>query len=174
MKIYQAPWGKTLKVLSLVMVLLAVAMLFGASFLPGGTLGWRIGTRFGLAAVVLACLPFMVLGYEITADAILIRRPLWKTRLELKGLISAVAVPNAMEKCLRTCGNGGMFSFTGWFWNNSLGTFSAYVTDHERTVVLRFEKRTVVVSPDRPEDFVRELTALDTATGDRRHGVDAP
>ena len=159
MKIYQAPWCKTLKVVSSLLVLLAVGMMFGASFLPAGTLGWRIGTRFGLAAVVLGSLPFMVLGYEITADSIFIRRPLWRTRLDRKGLKTAEVVPNAMAKCLRTCGNGGLFSFTGWFWSGSLGAFTAYVTDQDRTVVLRFEKRKVVVSPDQPEEFVKDLSA---------------
>jgi Bacterial PH domain len=158
MKVYQAPWGKSLKVVSGLVVLLAVGMMFGASYLPDGTLGWTIFTRYGLAAAALGFLPFMVLGYEITADAIFIRRPLWKTRLDRKGLKSAEFVPKAMSRCLRTCGNGGGFSFTGWYWSYSLGVFSAYVTDHDRTVVLRFEKRTVVVSPDRPEDFVKDLT----------------
>ncbi len=159
MKTYQAPWGKSLKVISALLVVLAVGMIFGASLLPDGTPGWRIGTRWGLSAAVLGFLPFMVLGYEITADAIFIRRPLWKTRLDRTGLKSAEVVPKAMSKCLRTCGNGGGFSFTGWYWSKPLGAFTAYVTDLDRTVVLRFEKRTVVVSPDRPEDFVKDLSA---------------
>ncbi len=157
MKTYQAPWGKSLKVLSALLVVLAVGMIFGASFLPHGTLGWRMGTRWGLAAVVIGCLPFMVLGYEITADAIFIRRPWWKTRLDRGDLKSAEWVPKAMSRCLRTCGNGGGLSVTGWYWSKSLGSFRAFVTDPERTVVLRFGKRTVVVSPDEPEDFVNEL-----------------
>ena len=159
MKTYQAPWGKSLKVVSALLVVLAVGMLIGASFLPHGTPGWRLGTRWGLAAVVLGCLPFMVLGYEITADAIFIRRPFWKTRLDRRNLKSAAVVADAMSRCIRTCGNGGGFSFTGWYWSKSLGSFHAYVTDQRRTVVLRFEKRTVLISPDRPEDFVKDLSA---------------
>ena len=110
-----------------------------------------------LPVIVLGCLPFMIRGYAITEDAILIRRLFWTTRLDRDGLKSAEVVPKAMKGSLRTCGNGGGFSFTGWYWSKSLGTFSAYVTDLNRTVVLRFEKRTVVVSPDRPEDFLKAL-----------------
>lgn len=73
------------------------------------------------------------------------------------GLISAEAMPEAMSGSLRTCGNGGAFSFTGWYWSRRLGAFRAYVTDLNRTVVLRFGKRTVIVSPGAPEDFAKEL-----------------
>jgi hypothetical protein len=110
-----------------------------------------------LPLILLGCLPFMVMGYEITEDAIFIRRPLWKTRLDRVGLKSAESVPNVMTKSLRTCGNGGGFSFTGWYWNKPLGFYRAFVTDLNRTVVLRFERRTVVVSPDDPENFVNAL-----------------
>lgn len=158
-KIYQAPWGKPLKLGSLLLIVLAVAALFGTSFLPESVPGWGLHlTRWLLPVIVLCCLPFMVLGYEVTEDAIHVCRPLWKTRLDRAGLKSAEVVPKAMNKCLRTCGNGGGFSFTGWYWSKPLGSFRAFVTDLDRTVVLRFEKRRVVVSPDRPEDFVRDLT----------------
>jgi hypothetical protein len=80
-------------------------------------------------------------------------------------------VLKAMKGSLRTCGNGGVFSFTGWYWSQSLGFYRAFVMDLNRTVVLRFGRRTVVVSPDDPAGFVAELNVdnPDAATGDRRH-----
>jgi hypothetical protein len=99
----------------------------------------------------------MIRGYAIADDAILIRRLFWTTRLDRNGLKSAEFVAKVMNKSLRTCGNGGGFSFTGWYWNKSLGFYRAFVTDLNRTVVLRFGTRTVVVSPEDPEDFVEEL-----------------
>lgn len=159
MKTYQAPWGKPLKIVSALLAVLAVASLVGAPFLAGNIPGVGLHlARWLLPVVVLGSLPFMVKGYEITDGAILVRRPLWKTRLDRVALTSAEVMPKAMRKCIRTCGNGGCFSFTGWYWSSYLGSFTAYVTDNERTVVLRFGKKTVVVSPDRPEDFVKELT----------------
>lgn len=157
MKTYDAPWGKPLIWISSLFVVLAVASAASQLHLSGMP-EWSVtAIQWTLPAVVLTCLPFMVRGYEITEDAILIRRLFWKTRLERAGLKSAEVVPKAMSRCVRTCGNGGGFSFTGWYWSKSLGCFSAYVTDQDRTVVLRFEGRTVVISPDMPEDFVREL-----------------
>jgi hypothetical protein len=35
--------------------------------------------------------------------------------------------------------------------------YRAFVTDPHRTVVLRYAHRTVVVSPDEPEEFIHNL-----------------
>ena len=56
-----------------------------------------------------------------------------------------------------TCGNVGLYSFTGWYWSRGVGHYRALVTDPKRVVVLRFECRVVVVSSDRPEEFVRAI-----------------
>jgi hypothetical protein len=159
MRIYQAPWGRLLKWTSTGLVVLTIVMCGGMSFLFAGIPGWGgVLACWAMPVVVLLCLPFMIRGYAITEDAILIRRLFWTTRLERSGLKSAEVVPKAMCKSLRTCGNGGAFSFTGWYWSKTLGNYRAFVTDLNRTVVLRFGKRIVVVSPDDPEDFVYELT----------------
>jgi hypothetical protein len=63
----------------------------------------------------------------------------------------------AMRRSLRICGNGGLFSFSGWYRSKRLGVFRAYVTDLNRTVVLTFPRRKIVLSPDQPEAFVEAL-----------------
>jgi hypothetical protein len=158
MKTYQAPWGKPLIVISSLLVILSIAsvVVLPLRFLSVPS-GLMFAAQWALPLIVLCCLPFIIRGYAITEDAILIRRLFWTTRLERAGLTSAEVVPNAMRKSLRTCGNGGGFSFTGWYWNKSLGFYRAFVTDLNLTVVQRFGKRTVVVSPGDPEGFVNEL-----------------
>ena len=47
---------------------------------------------------------------------------------------------------------------TGCFWNRKLGRYRAYVTDPKRAVVLRFDDRVVVVSPDCPAEFVAAVS----------------
>ena len=142
------------------LVALAVACVIAATAMrPYITPGFLAPfAQWLLPVIVLGCLPFTIRSYAITEDAILIRRLFWTTRLDRAGLKSAEVVTKAMSKSLRTCGNGGVFSFTGWYWNKTLGKYRAFVTDLNRTVVLRFGARTVVVSPDDPEGFVNELT----------------
>ncbi len=160
MKTYHAPWGRALIVVSSLLVVLCVANVVAFDFLlPEEPLEMVLLAQWTLPVIVLCCLPFMICGYAITEDAILIHRPFWTTRLDRAGLKSAEVIPMAMNKSLRTCGNGGGFSFTGWYWSKPLGFYRAFVTDLNRTVVLRFEKRTVVVSPGEPEKFVKELSA---------------
>ncbi|HSP42441.1 MAG TPA: PH domain-containing protein [Luteolibacter sp.] len=158
MKTYQAPWGGALIVISSLLVVLSIASVVGLPMLlPNVPEGMASLAPWLLPVIVLCCLPFMIRGYVITEDAILIRRLFWTTRLDCAGLKSVDSVPNAMRRSLRTFGNGGGFSVTGWYWSKSLGFYRAFVTDLNRTVVLRFANRTVVVSPDDPEGFVNEL-----------------
>jgi hypothetical protein len=159
MKTYAAPWSNLLVVMSALATILCFGITFGIPLLPAPKHGEGVGMwlRWLPLALVFGCALFTVRSYTITPDAILVRRLLWATRLPRDGMQSAEFVPKAMCKSIRTCGNGGFFSFTGFYWSKSLRSYRAYVTDLQRTVVLRFERRTVVISPDSPEDFVREL-----------------
>jgi len=156
---YRAPWGKLLIFTSLFATLLCVAAGFGGWWLHSLSLGLApVLVSWLLPVLVFGCALFTVRGYVIIPDAILVRRLFWTTRLPRAGLKSASFEPGVMSKSLRTFGNGGFFSFTGWYWNKSLRSFRAYVTDLNRTVVLRYADRTVVISPDEPEEFVMQLT----------------
>jgi hypothetical protein len=159
MKTYKAPWSTSLIVISVLATLLCLGATFGIPLLSAPKHGGEVWMWLGWLplALVFGCALFTVRGYTITPDAILVHRLLWATRLPRAGLKSAEFVPKAMCGSLRTCGNGGFFSFTGFYWSKTFRSYRAYVTDLNRTVVLRYERRTVVVSPESPEDFVREV-----------------
>ncbi len=152
MSTYNAPWCRALKIVSAV----ATVILLGVMALPVPGACW---VRLFPLAVLAGALPFVVRGYEIREDTLLIRRLFWDTRIGLAGLRSARFDPSAMRGSLRTCGNGGLFSITGWYWNKQLGAYRAYATDMARVVVLTFDKRRIVVTPEDPEAFVQELSA---------------
>jgi len=155
---YKAPWGNMLIGTSILVTILCVtAGVLTLDFFRDLKSQALIAAGCLPVVILIGCLPFVVRSYVITDDAILIRRLFWTTRLVRAGLQSAEFVPNAMRGSIRTCGNGGAFSITGWYWNKRLGFYRAYVTDLKRTVVLRFPLRRVVLSPDEPEEFVREL-----------------
>ncbi len=77
--------------------------------------------------------------------------------MPLTDLRSAQVEPRAMRWSVRTLGIGGLFSFSGWYYNTLLGSYRAFVTDPNRTVVLRLGRRSVVVSPSEPDVFVHDL-----------------
>ncbi len=146
--------------------LLLKGVSFGASvFLTGVSAALLLTAQspLGLSllpvGVVAVCVLFVIRGYSVVPGALEIHRLLWTTRIPLDGLKELRSEPGAMRGSLRLCGNAGLFSFTGWFWNQPLGIYRAFVTDTHRTVVLRLAKRTLVVSPADPEAFVRDVEA---------------
>ncbi|AQQ09955.1 hypothetical protein L21SP3_01776 [Sedimentisphaera cyanobacteriorum] len=155
---FNAPWSKSLKFMTGVFaVILAGIALIGIFTASETALEGAVSmTAIPLAILLISAL-FTIRGYVLTKNTLIIRRLVWNTRLDLTGLISAEAKPKAMSKSIRTFGNGGLFCFAGAFHNKALGSYRAFVTDTSRTVVLKFANRTVVVSPDKPEEFVTQI-----------------
>jgi hypothetical protein len=159
MKHYEAPWSTSLIVMSVLTTVICLGVAIGA--------GWETVVGHHLAPLRwVAVLPLLILfgcalctirGYSLSSDRILVHRLLWSTALPRVGLVSAEAAPDAMRGSLRTFGNGGAFSFTGFYYNKRLRSYRAYVTDPRRSVVLRYTNRRVVLSPAAPEDFVQDL-----------------
>lgn len=163
---FKAPWGRLLTWTSALTTVICVGI-SASGFLvsPPHNLVWTHWIHAGLPLLILAgAAPFLIRGYTITPETLLIHRLFWDTRFPLTGLRAVESLPNAMAKSLRTCGNGGLYSFTGWYRSNAFGSYRAYVTDLNRTVVLHDGKRPIVVSPHDPEAFVEALKAHLPAT----------
>jgi hypothetical protein len=152
---FKAPWGNTL----VAVTMLASALLLGISWV-GVLTGPREQASWWLLRVALPLLIwaiaglFAIRGYVLRDHTLTIRRLLWNTKIGLHDLQSADYRPNAMRHSLRLWGNGGLFSFTGKFWNRELGSYQAFVTDLEHTVVLTFPDRKIVLSPENTGEFV--------------------
>lgn len=140
-KQHPAPWGRALIVISSLSSLLCLGIAAGFALSRDPRLHWPALLPLVVVAV---CALFTVRGYVVTADALLVRRLLWNTRLPWTGaaaLQSVQAEPDAMRGSIRLWGNGGMYSFTGLFRSKALGSYRAFVMDRHRTVVLRFADR---------------------------------
>ena len=160
---FKAPWAASVKIATSFCCLLLSGLigwgLFGS---PGGSLAARLVWNLSMVGVPLCFLSggmlFMIRGYELTNDAVCVKRLLWRTPIDLSGLTSVEIDPEAMSKSLRTFGNGGLFCICGAFSNQSLGNYRAYATDPAKSVVLRFKNRVVVVTPHDPENFAAGIT----------------
>jgi len=100
---------------------------------------------------------FTVRGYALDDTQLSVRRLLTSTRIPLVGLRRAWIDPTVCKGSLRVMGNGGLFSFTGWFQNKRLGRYRLFATDFRNAVVLKFPDRTIVVTPAEPHAFVEHL-----------------
>ncbi len=160
MKRYEAQWGRSLVVGSVIVTVI----LLGSTI---GLVAWEHGIPrlFALipAIILITTLLFTVRGYAVAQQELQVDRLFWKTRISLLGLKSASFEPDAMRGSIRIFGNGCVFSISGFFSNKLLGPYRAFVTDPHRTVVLRYAGRAVVVSPSSPEEFVQDLALHSTS-----------
>jgi hypothetical protein len=159
MKHFSAPWGRLLRWTSIAATLICIGVSTTDFFLLRSLLNPWLGLLSASIPLLIlaATAPFVIRGYAVEEGLLRIRRLWWDTRIPLSGLRAAAPLPNIMRRSLRLCGNGGLYSFTGWYRNKALGNYRAYVTDLHRTVVLRFDNRTIVVSPDHPAQFAAAL-----------------
>ncbi len=155
---FHAPWARALVRISALGSLLLVGIAGMGLINAHGPVRW-LATGGPLAILALTAL-FTVRGYQLAPGWLRVRRLLGWTRISLNGLRSAEADAGAIRGSLRVFGNGGLFSFSGWYWNRRLGRYRMLLTDPERAVILRWADRIVVVSPDRPGEFVNTVRAL--------------
>lgn len=141
-----------------VMLIVVTAVITGVCLFAGFAVGRALPSVGAavLAMPVVAAL-FSVRGYTLQSGTLLVKRLFWNTEVPLRGLRSADADPTLLAGSWRTFGNGGFFSFSGWFYNKTLGKYRAFVTNYDDTIVLRFSDRTVVVSPTPAGEFAAHV-----------------
>jgi hypothetical protein len=149
---FKAPWGMLLTAISAGVVALFIGLV------AAGNARGSVMVVFPL--LLLLALPFAIRGYAVSEGVLVIKRLGWETVFPLVDLQSVEINPHAMRSSIRLFGNGGLFSFTGLYRSKALGKYRAFVNDMDKTVVLRFPERTIVVSPGDPEGFVEAVKRL--------------
>jgi len=145
-----APTSLSIKILTLLVLLMTIGMLIGSVYEPG--LLWA-GTV--LAVVVLFCYLSAPVAYEIKGDQLLII-----TRIGNKtfGPITrcSFVYDDKPSFGIRLWENGGLFAGTGIFWNKKYGIFRAYVTTGSKShlVLVDTPATRVVITPGSPDQFV--------------------
>ena len=151
---FGAPWSPSLLWISWgVTAGFLAAILFAC--LKGGPAGWFLSAALLLTLFITAL--FTVRGYQLHEQTLRIQRLFLQTEVDLKNIQSALIDPKAFHKSIKTFGNGGLFSFSGYYWSKRLGKFKCYVTDMKRSVIIDIDGKKWVISPDSPESFVRAL-----------------
>ena len=169
---FAAPVGRQVHLVTTITVVIVAAVVLAAlgftlarpsGAMPPGLL--FLAALIAAGATVLIAWFSQICRYRLTRDELLVERRNRHTRFALAGLTDATVDPAAMAWSLKVAGNDGVGAITGWYWNKRLGRFRALVTDRRRAVVLRWPGRCLVVSPERPEEFVREVRRRTTPAG---------
>lgn len=172
---FRAPWSKLLIWVSTITTLLCLTLGFLLHkqmfpFAPAGVVSILL---LLFTALPLLAFPFFIRGYTLQGSKLLIHRLGWNTTLDISEVEKACFDPNITHGSIRLFGNGGLFSFTGWFSSHTLGTYRAFFTDPKRTVVLIFPKRKIVISPENPDQFVELLSGNSNARMNRHRNEEA-
>lgn len=151
---FAAPWATSLKAISLLSTILLLAITW---LIPSPEQPARLTPVLRTFPVLLlaGCALFTVRGYEVTDGWLNVRRLFWVTRIPLRTLTDAEWRRGSFGWVWRTCGNGGLYSFTGWYHQKPLGSFRALATRTTDAVILKFsDRKPIVVTPDDPGGFV--------------------
>ena len=158
---FDAPWDTPLRVLTLA----ASAVLLGQTVRKvrkyRRTREKRALVEAGVSGALLAgSVALSVRGYRVGDGTLVVERLAGVLRA-FRSLASNVseARPGLMSGSLRALGNGGLFSYLGWFWNETLGLYRPFATHGGNTVALHLPTRTIVVTPDHPAAFVQAVEA---------------
>lgn len=155
---FSAPWATPLKAITAFSVLILLGIpLIGVFSGPRDDVFWILCMILMPLSILIIAAFFIIRGYVLTSETLLVRRLIWDLKIDLTELMSAEVDPDAMTRSIRLFGNGGLFCLAGVFRNKKLGMYRAFATDPKRSVVLRFSTRTIVVTPDRPEEFVARI-----------------
>jgi hypothetical protein len=147
---YGAPWGKLLWGLSTL----------GTTAIGGACIAGAAASA-PLAAICAGtlglCAAGAIRGYRIEDQTLIVERVGSDKRIDLSELKNVRFDKTLLHKSIRV-GNGGLFAFTGWYRTSKLGWFRLYGTDILGCpVLLDFGSHRLVVTPENPEQFVRDL-----------------
>lgn len=158
-----APWPATLCWVSgigtLAMAGLAYAAWRAVPVPAGFTHAFGLGVALVPLVVLAGALLAVVRGYRLERDTLYVRRLLTTSRIPLATLQRAWVDPGVCRGSVRVIGNGGLYSFSGQFYNKRLGRYRLLATDFRHGVVLQFRDGALVVSPADPQAFVARLRA---------------
>ncbi len=150
--------------LTLVMVALAALVWWSGRAVPAAIAG-------AVAAVAFLALRMSgdldPLWLEITDDELAVQTRRQRLTLPLPALAARRLRPGEIRHLERLAAAGGIVAGSGGFDSHRLGEFDLYASDLANAVLVETAEQAVVVTPDRPEEFLRRLPvapAPDAAT----------
>ena len=163
-KTFAAPWAASLKVISLISTILLPVIVWSIPWPNQFSWGIRIGILSIPIVLLGTCALFTVRGYELAGGVLKIQRLFWKTCIPLHSLADAEVRPGSFGWAIRTFGNGGLYSFSGWYYQKSLGSFRALATRTSDAVILKFnDRKPIVITPENPGHFVEAVRARESS-----------
>lgn len=156
-----APMCSTIRAITLCLLLLPVALLFGAIFYNSMLVVPALLVLCIYAWVWLCFRPTQFVVHPQTLEIIwpLRRRSLSRATISDVKIITSKELKTEIGWGARV-GAGGLWGGFGWLWTQRRGIVQMYVSRVDRFVWLeRKSERSWLITPDNPEAFVRAMAA---------------
>ncbi len=155
---FGASWSRSTRLLTVVFLGSCIAIM-GVSY-SGPPLSWLfVATTIAVAATIAGAYCFAPTGYQLDDDSVLIRRRVGPKVVRLTAIRGArLMEPEELSGSIpRWPAVGGIFGFFGTFETPALGKHRWYAARDEDLVLLQTTSGPLVLSPDEPDTFVREV-----------------
>lgn len=159
-RLFSANYDRMARIISvsIVVVLMAVPLLL----IMASDAVAAIAALISGAVIVLAY-AYSPRGYEVTSEALRVKRLIWDVVFPLASLrYVRDTAPGDFRGCVRLWASGGLFGYFGLFSTKTLGECRWYVTDRSKAVVLADGSQTVLVSPEDRDGFLAAIEHTDT------------
>lgn len=158
MRTFTASTSTTVKIVTIVIVILAIGFAVTA-FQAEDDAKFLVIPTIVLAVAIGVSYYCSIRSYEIADGKLIIQRPFDVVSVPIAGIQNAEAVDRkSLRWTVRTFGIGGLFSYTGEFWNKKFGSMTWYVTRMDKAVLITDARnKKIVVSPDDTNQFIRVL-----------------
>ncbi len=155
---FGASWSGSTRLLTALFLGCCLAIL-GFSYSGPNPASVFYATAAVLVIAIVLAYRFAPVGYQVDDSGVTIRRLAGAKHLSLGNLRAArLLEPGELAQVTwRWPAVGGLFGFYGWFETPALGRHRWYAARDEGLVLVQTAQGPVVLSPDEPERFVREV-----------------
>ena len=159
---FKASLDKTAIVLT-VLVTSVFAFIIGGQYAIIADAGRAVPiyTTVGCLLIYGLAFAFRPAGYVVTADEVVISRPLWDVHIKRADIRRVAALPaREIGGAIRLFGVGGLFGYYGKYANRALGRMTWYATRRDTPVLVETaDNKKYILTPNEPGSFVGALAA---------------
>ena len=159
---FAASLDKTAIVLT-VLVTIVFAVIIGGQYAIIADAGRAVPiyTTVGCLLIYGLAFAFRPAGYVVTADEVIISRPLWDVHIKRADIRRVAALPaRDLSASIRLFGVGGLFGYYGKYTNSALGRTTWYATRRDTPVLVETaDNKKFILTPNDPNSFAKALSA---------------
>src|SRR5215203_1263193 len=158
--VYKASLDKTAIIITVGITILFAVIIGGQhSVVKNAGRAVPVFTTAACLSAYIISYAFRPLGYLVTGEELVVRRPLSNVRFKRTDIRSAERVDRStIGGSIRTFGVGGLFGYYGHFASFAMGRMTWYATRRDNAVLVKTKmNKKIILTPDEPDQLVAEL-----------------